>query len=172
MRKKLGVVGVDSGQLMICDPCYIGSQWKDEKFQDIRIYEDVSTKTRYKYRENFEHFDSKIDGYIDDNGELMTPNQLIKKKTWVRVDEDKSEHNFSYNACCKATSGKKLGGQLNYIIGHEGVAVAFRSGLGDGTYEVFAEIEEIKIKDDNGREINFGERIVKVEIILMEDANN
>jgi hypothetical protein len=30
--KKIGVVGVDSGQLMICDPCYIGSEWKEEKY--------------------------------------------------------------------------------------------------------------------------------------------
>lgn len=25
-KMEIGVVGVDSGQLMICDPCYIGSQ--------------------------------------------------------------------------------------------------------------------------------------------------
>ena len=30
--KKIGVVGVDSGQLMIVDPCYIDSEWKKEGF--------------------------------------------------------------------------------------------------------------------------------------------
>lgn len=27
-RKKIGTVCVDSGQVMICDPCYIDSQWE------------------------------------------------------------------------------------------------------------------------------------------------
>jgi len=31
---KLGVVGVDSGQLMITDPCYIDSEWEQEEFDD------------------------------------------------------------------------------------------------------------------------------------------
>ena len=32
---KLGVVGVDSGQLMLCDPIYIDSQWKkDDDFKN------------------------------------------------------------------------------------------------------------------------------------------
>lgn len=31
-EKKIGVVGVDSGQVLIVDPCYIDSQW--EKGQD------------------------------------------------------------------------------------------------------------------------------------------
>lgn len=32
--ERIGEVGVDSGQLMITDPCYIGSQWKDTQFAD------------------------------------------------------------------------------------------------------------------------------------------
>lgn len=31
MWKKIGVVAVDSGQLMICDPCYIDRHWVVEK---------------------------------------------------------------------------------------------------------------------------------------------
>ena len=33
-RIKIGEVGVDSGQLMIVDPCYIESHWKEEDFDD------------------------------------------------------------------------------------------------------------------------------------------
>jgi len=33
MRKLVGHVGVDSGQVMICDPCYIDSEWKKEEFK-------------------------------------------------------------------------------------------------------------------------------------------
>ena len=39
---ELGVVGVDSGQLLICDPCYIDSEWKDEdlEMKEILIFPD------------------------------------------------------------------------------------------------------------------------------------
>jgi hypothetical protein len=30
--KKIGEAGVDSGQLLICDPCYIDSHWKEEEY--------------------------------------------------------------------------------------------------------------------------------------------
>jgi hypothetical protein len=33
---EIGQVAVDSGQLMICDPCYIDSVWKESPFVDIR----------------------------------------------------------------------------------------------------------------------------------------
>ncbi|CAN5571891.1 hypothetical protein BH23ACT6_BH23ACT6_10020 [soil metagenome] len=39
----LGTVGVDSGQLLITDPCYIDSEWLDEPFQDDRVYRDAQT---------------------------------------------------------------------------------------------------------------------------------
>jgi len=29
---KIGVVGVDSGQILVCDPCYIASQWKETPY--------------------------------------------------------------------------------------------------------------------------------------------
>lgn len=31
-RIKIGEVGVDSGQLLVCDPCYIDSSWEKEDF--------------------------------------------------------------------------------------------------------------------------------------------
>lgn len=33
-RVKIGVVGVDSGQVLICDPCYIDSEWQKREFTD------------------------------------------------------------------------------------------------------------------------------------------
>jgi hypothetical protein len=29
----IGHVGVDSGQLLLCDPCYIDSQWEKEEYE-------------------------------------------------------------------------------------------------------------------------------------------
>lgn len=49
--------------------------------------------------------------------------------------------------------------QLNYDKGHEGLGVVFDTGLGDGVYEVYATIGETK----------WGERVKKVEVILLEE---
>ncbi len=35
-KELIGHVGVDSGQLLLCDPCYIDSEWEQEDFTDIR----------------------------------------------------------------------------------------------------------------------------------------
>jgi hypothetical protein len=39
----LGKVGVDSGQLLITDPCYIDGEWQDQPYRDDRVYKDVQT---------------------------------------------------------------------------------------------------------------------------------
>ena len=103
--RKIGVVGVDSGLLLICDPCYIDSQWKTES-------EDPKA-------------------------------------------------NFGYNACAKQISEKKHG-QLNYTLGHPGLAVVFSPGFGDGTYEVWG-----LFKDYDTTEENPDIRIVEVRIKLI-----
>lgn len=41
----IGYVGVDSGQLLLCDPCYIDSQWEEEDFSD----ENLSPKHAFSY---------------------------------------------------------------------------------------------------------------------------
>jgi hypothetical protein len=89
--KQLGIVGVDSGQIIITDPCYIGSEWKDNEY---------------------------------DQGE---------------------PGDYSYGGACQTADGEKLGGQLNFNIGHAGAGVVVRSGYGDGTYPVYA------LYNDEGR---------------------
>ena len=54
-------------------------------------------------------------------------------------------------------------GQLHFEKGHPGVGVVFSSGLGDGVYDVFATIKDVK---------GWGERITKVEIILIEEESD
>ena len=113
-KVKLGVVGVDSGQLVICDPCYIDGQW-DKEDQDF-------------------HNPTK---------------------------------NFSYAKCANITLTKdhneENNGQLFFEMGHAGVGVVFSSGLGDGVYDVFGYVKKLK---------DWGERIVKVEIILIEEESD
>lgn len=42
----IGYVGVDSGQLLLCDPCYIDSEWKEEDFNG----DNVSPKHNFSYK--------------------------------------------------------------------------------------------------------------------------
>lgn len=111
-RIKLGIVGVDSGQLLIVDPAYL-DDWdnKDDNFEE--------PKSHLSYGKV-----SKLTLYSDYHSE----NQ----------------------------------GQLLYERGHAGLGVAFRSGLGDGVYAVFG-----YLKDVDG----WGERLTKVEIILIEEES-
>ena len=133
MKKVLiGHVGVDSGQLLMCDPCYIDSEWTKEDFTDIRVYEHKETKEKLQYRVDFPHYEAEIPKYG------MNMNQLIATGEWDDVPMAGSEHPFSYNACCKATLSENGHGQLNYNLGHPGVGVAFSTAYGDGVYPVYA----------------------------------
>jgi hypothetical protein len=133
MKKVLiGHVGVDSGQLLLCDPCNIDSQWKEEEFIDIRIYEHVTTKEKLQYRVDFPHYEQEIPKY----GKTM--NELISTGEWKQFDvSDSAQHSFSYNSCCLATLSEKRNGQLHNEFGHE-VGVAFSTACGDGAYPVYA----------------------------------
>lgn len=76
----------------------------------------------------------------------------IKLKNEGTIKE--SKNSFSYNACCQ----KDMFKQLNYKLGHKGIGVAFESGLGDGVYEVLANIKKVG---------DWGERITEVKIKLI-----
>ena len=133
MKKVLiGHVGVDSGQLLMCDPCYIDSEWSKEDFTDIRVYEHKDTKEKLQYMVDFPHYEAEIPKY----GKNM--NQLIETGEWIDVPMTESKFPFSYNACCKATLSGDGYGQLNYKLGHAGVGVAFSTAYGDGIYPVYA----------------------------------
>lgn len=132
-RVFIGEVGVDSGQLVLCDPSYIDSEWKHEEFKDIRVYQHNTTGVKLQYRVDFNHYNEPI---LSQGGKNM--NDLISTGEWRELESPPSEHNFSYNACCKATLSEEGSGQLNYNIGHPGVAVAFSTAIGDGVYPVYA----------------------------------
>lgn len=34
-RKLIGTCAVDSGQILLIDPCYIDSMWSDESYEDV-----------------------------------------------------------------------------------------------------------------------------------------
>ena len=146
----IGKVGVDSGQLLITDPCYIDSEWKKEPFESQYdgwfIFPDGK-------EEMVKHCSKRWFELIDrgNNGEIKIEERPNPKK--------KAKSNFSYNAVSQATIQAQHA-QLKYEQGHDGVGVAFRTGFGDGCYPVYA-----KIKDIEG----WGRRITEVKIVFCEE---
>jgi hypothetical protein len=168
---KIGEVGVDAGRLMICDPCYIESQWIkpiSSSYPDHghTVYRHKASNTlwQYTYGEKPQGGVNRLpDSYekiIPDFGK--TANQLIASGEFEATDIDPTPHiplgEFSYRGITKLSND--LFCQLNYNHGHPGVAVAFSSGLGDGVYEVFAEIVHTE---------HLGTRVKKVWIELLSD---
>jgi hypothetical protein len=128
---EIGMVGVDSGQILVCDPCYIDSQWKKEDlvqkpavllFPNGTIEKVVCLSKRwFEVVERINKGEIKV---LEDNG------------------FEKAKSNFSYPACGEKTLGEKGYGQLNFEMGHPGVGVVTSSGYGDGLYPVTALIEK------------------------------
>jgi hypothetical protein len=135
---EIGLVGVDSGQLMITDPSYIDSEWQDEEFEDLRIYKDKETGLTYQFRKDFDNYADVISGFdVDVNG-LISTGRLIEVSL-------KREQNFSYAGACAATLSENGYGELKYKLGHSGAGVAFSTAFGDGLYPVYGEKYDGKI---------------------------
>ena len=138
MKKiKIGVVAVDSGKLMICDPMYL-RDWKNDKFEAIRKYEDLQTGNIYTYKKDFTNFSDIL---IDQK----TVKQLIQEKRLKEIEEDVEIKDFSFSNLVRAVNTKQFV-QFNFPAGHAGLAIAFTSGNGDGEYPVYAEMEEDQLK--------------------------
>lgn len=170
--RQIGVVGVDSGQLIMCDPCYLENEWQniESSSKDFAhdIYECKIDGKFWQYAYggvtasyvDVTNFPGNYEDRIPEYGK--TPNQLIKEGLFVKTDRDKTPHiepgEFSYRGACKATLSSEQSGQLNFKMGHEGAGVVCSTGLGDGLYPVYAEF----VYDEM-----FGRRIKKVWVEFM-----
>ena len=132
----IGHVGVDSGQLMICDPCYIDSQWENEDFEDIRVYKNKHTSKTLTYPKDFASYEDILPEY----GKTM--NILISEHDWEITDRPAPKSGFSYNACANATLSGDGHGELSFKMGHTGAGLAFGTAYGDGLYPVYAHYDE------------------------------
>lgn len=138
----LGVVGVDSGQLMLTDPCYIDGQWLDEPFEDSRSYRDTQTGATVTKGEDFDRFDEPLESY---GGE--TPKALIGAGRLVQLPDPPPPETFhySYNGACQATLSNGHGELVYSDTGQPGAGVVFTSGWGDGFYPVWGEKHDGRI---------------------------
>jgi len=137
---RLGEVGVDSGQLMICDPCYIASEWRDNQKVPSPDYFDTEKNKKVISPRKRAHEDINFGSKYRDG---MTYSDAIEKGI-LKEEEMPDLKEFSYAGCCSQTL-RGPGGQLNYKKGHAGAGVAFSSGYGDGVYPVTAEIKDGRV---------------------------
>lgn len=138
--EEMGMVAVDSGQLMITDPCYINSEWQDDKFEDIRLLKDTETGNIYQFRKDFSNYEEKIAGFD------QTVNELTASGRLEVIEIDNSDKiNFSYAGACYATMSEKGYGKMPFKLGHEGAGIAVTTVMGDGMYPVYAEKYDGKI---------------------------
>lgn len=138
--EEMGMVAVDSGQLMITDPCYIDSEWQNDKLELLRLYKDKSSGEIYQFGKHFNHYGEAIDGYD------KSVNELLKEGRFEELEIDySSKITFSYAGACYSTLSDKGYGELPFKLGHTGAGIAVRTVLGDGMYPVYAEKYDNKI---------------------------
>jgi hypothetical protein len=171
-KKLLGVVNVDSGRLIITDPFYIPMwQGKSNNPSELRFWgkdEDVLAEYLKKEVKDGKNFDViKKGSYYTVNHEEYPLERIEKyiqhvaeKNEWMIVTSIHEDSIIS--RADDITCGKDQGGQVKDMNGNIGLGVAFRSGLGDGQYEVWAYYTKLP---------DWGERIAKVEVKLIEENN-
>ncbi|MBU2598334.1 MAG: DUF4241 domain-containing protein [Actinobacteria bacterium] len=152
---KIGVIGVDSAHVLVCDPCYIDSEWTKEDG-------DIEKLLKVKDTEEIIDMEAVLQKgrtYKSEWKEGITYNEGIERGLLKSVPV-KQTHTFSLDGCFRETCKKSEGGQLNYKKGHAGVGVVCSSGFGDGTYNVF-------VKYDNFD--NWGQRIVELKVVFVSE---
>ena len=146
-KELLGHVGVDSGQLLVTDPCYL-KQFDNNEYNPKRRYVNKTNPNEIVIwpQDFFNYEDDMIKGYN------KNMNTLINEGVFVQLKDDKIDSSYSYVGCCHQTcKTDKQGGVLA-----SGLGVAFTSGWGDGSYPVYA------YYDTSGR-------ISKIEIVTISE---
>lgn len=165
---RIGVVGVDSGQLLLTDPCYIGSQWADDdaapRLASMYQHEDGTTLfcslhgvCDVEDAIPFRTYEEEIPKYG------KTANQLNEEGKLSPIQPPEPTGEFSYNGCCDMTLSEQQAGQLNFELGHAGAGVVVSTGFGDGLYDVFARYRDIP---------DWGRRITEVRVVFVDPSDD
>ncbi|MCG9625234.1 hypothetical protein L1D34_10310 [Vibrio mediterranei] len=128
----LGEVGVDSGSLMITDPCYIDLCWKKEGFVPQNKFKDVSNGRVYQIYREFMRYDETLEGYD------KTINELIKDGVWEPIEEHRPM-SYSHSGAAHATLTNEGYGALPFDDGKLGAGFAIKTVHGDGFYQIIGE---------------------------------
>lgn len=153
LKTLIGKVGVDSGQLMVTDPCYL-NRFENNDYKPTRKYVCVTDKKKVIEwpRDFYNYEDDIIDGYN------KNMNTLIKDKLFIQVKDEIIDSSYSFvGACHQSSKTENQGGELG-----NGLGLSFSTGFGDGHYPVYAYYEDV-----NG----WGRRIKKIEIEFFTDED-
>lgn len=143
-RKLIGNFGVDSGQVLIGDPCYLDGFINDDS-KLTRRYQHTTTNKILTQPTDFLSFEE----YKEDG---LTMNQMLKNGTYKKLPRNKVNPTYSYSGACSVTcDGEEKAGELA-----NGLAVVSSTGYGDGCYPVYA------TENEDGY-------IVKIEILFDEE---
>lgn len=135
----IGYVGVDSGQVMIVDPCYL-SEWKDNEFEyrtgirnkktgrEISCWDEVEGLGKINWATPLPEFDGKDMNALAED-----------KENWEKFNIYPDAGDFSYSGVCGVTCDDEGTGEI--AIGGSS-CVASQSGWGDGSYPVYAKRTE------------------------------
>ncbi|GAB2664403.1 hypothetical protein GCM10009743_45660 [Kribbella swartbergensis] len=137
----LGVACVDSGQLMITDPCYIAAEWLDEPYDYVRKYRDTQTGDVVAWDPGEVRYTEPLEPYGQTVPALVEAGRLVQ----LPPPPAPEEFHYSYNGACQATLSKDGFGELVFGDGNPGAGVVFQSGWGDGYYEVYGEKHDGRI---------------------------
>jgi hypothetical protein len=137
----LGIVGVDSGQLMITDPCYIDGQWLDEPFHDVRKYRDTQTGAVITWNPDEIKYTEPLAPYGKTVSALVEAGRLVQ----LPPPPPPEKFHYSYNGAVHATLSKDGFGELVFGKGHAGAGVVFGTAWGDGFYEIYGEKHDGRI---------------------------
>jgi hypothetical protein len=129
-EKYLGKCGVDSGQLLLTDPCYL-KYFKNNEFEDERIYEWFEGGRKMVYPKDFQDYNEPIQ-MTQIPVTFRTMNEMIADGHYVLKKSNKPKVDYSYNGCCHISCNpdENLNDQLN------GLGVCF-STSNDGEFEVY-----------------------------------
>ena len=136
-RTLLGHVNVDSGQLMVTDPCYL-TNFINNDFKPTRKYVNNKKAHMIEWPQDFYNYEQDM---IEPYNKNM--NTLINEGVFVKLeDEELADTSYSYNGSCSVTCySLNQGGELG-----NGRGVSFSSGYVDGSYPVYAHYEDNRIK--------------------------
>lgn len=157
---KAGYVGVERGQLLMCDPSSIDTHWvKKPRVASKLVHTDgrVFYCTHHGVQPEhgaipFRRFDEiLLDG--------KTVSELVRDGALKGVASDERP-DFSYNGCCMALRDCTAG-ELPFLTGQPGAGVVCETGLGDGTYPVY--IREVETQSD-------GRRVAEARVVFLSSG--
>lgn len=127
--EKIGEVDVESGQVLLIDPCYIKDHWKNAPFPDNRGYRHIETGQELRLGTDFTSHEERVLGLGKSVNELYREGAL-------ELIHDQPGDELNYQNCCLTTRQPQRGGNVGSL------ATAINVSAGDGLYSVFVERDE------------------------------